>query len=99
MFIIHTMKGQLMSKKYLYVIHGGCFDRPLVYGNVKACWETMQKVMDTPYHFRVDKPMLALTYSRFNAMLKKENAMLVYASAQAGTDCISVDTVELNEVY
>ena len=88
-----------MSKKYLYVVYGGDFPRPYVYGNVKACWETVQKFMDTPYHFRVDKPMLALTYSRFNAILKKENAMLVYASAQASNNTISVDTVELNEVY
>ena len=37
-----------MSKKYLYVVYGGDFPRPYVYGNVKACWETVQKFMDTP---------------------------------------------------
>tara|TARA_R110001632_G_scaffold168596_1_gene287416 strand:- start:33 stop:299 length:267 start_codon:yes stop_codon:yes gene_type:complete len=88
-----------MSKKYLYVVYGGGLPRPYVYGNVKACWETVQKFMDTPYHFRKDKPMLALTYSRFNAILKKENVMLVYPSTHGGNDSISVDTVELNEVY
>ena len=43
--------------------------------------------------------MLALTYSRFNSILKKENVMLVYPSTYGGNDSISVDTVELNEVF
>tara|TARA_B110000285_G_scaffold40559_1_gene44436 strand:+ start:199 stop:465 length:267 start_codon:yes stop_codon:yes gene_type:complete len=88
-----------MTKKYLYVVYGGGLPRPYVYGNVKACWETVQKFMDTPYHFREGKPMLALTYSRFNSILKKENVMLVYPSTYGGNDSISVDTVELNEVF
>jgi hypothetical protein len=87
-----------MSKKYLYVIHGGCFDRPLVYGNVKACWETIQKLYETPYTYKKEGN-LALTYSRFNALLKKNGNISVSPNMDLYKDSINVDTVELNEVY
>ena len=87
-----------MSKKYLYVIHGGCFDRPLVYGNVKACWETIQKLYETPYTYKKGGN-LALTYSRFNALLKKHGNISVSPNMDLYKDSINVDTVELNEVY
>tara|TARA_B110000259_G_scaffold151685_1_gene171471 strand:- start:18 stop:281 length:264 start_codon:yes stop_codon:yes gene_type:complete len=87
-----------MSKKYLYTVWGGDIERPYVYGNVKACWETIQKIYETPYTYKKEGN-LALTYSRFNALLKKYGVVSVSSNMELYKDSINVDTVELNEVY
>jgi hypothetical protein len=86
-----------MSKKYLYTVWGGTVERPYVYGNVKACWETIQKLYETPYTYKKGGN-LALTYSRFNALLKKNGNISVSPNMDL-YDTIHVDTVELNEVF
>jgi len=85
--------------KIVNVLYGSFIDYPKVFGNVKATYESVSKYLntETPYLDRNGVPYPA-TYSRFNAMYKKQGFITVYTDSSLNhQECLQVQATTMNE--